>query len=224
MDDETRDHTALDDHARSVYLQEIIQQASAGVLAAQATFHSALGSQSAGALFHNARGVANASAMVSKLLWPSSPRRGEGEDAAQFQRRKALAQVRGPELRELLEVAEDSPLQNRRVRDAVEHFDERLDRRLSSPDRNIMRDSVGPPNMIHFAEATEPFYLNHYDPASTIFTILGDEVNLHEMHAHLSRLLEAAMGAMQDIEHRRYSFPTEGPRGSRFADSGTTPK
>lgn len=202
------DQTLFDDHAAAQYLREVIQQASAGLFAAQATYLAAIGSEAAGDLFFNARGVANAAAMVSKLLWPSVPwKRGSDEDLDQFERRKRLVVERGPALRQILEVPDESPLQNRAVRDAVEHFDERLDRRLSSPDRNIMLNNVGPASMIHFEGAREPFYLNLYDPETTNYTILGDTMNIREIEAALMALLQAALREQRAIEQRRYSSP-----------------
>lgn len=62
---------------------------------------------------------------VSRFLFP--PRNG------------ATAQKRGEDLRLELGIADESPLRDRDARNAVEHFDERLDRCLEKPDAGIMQ-------------------------------------------------------------------------------------
>lgn len=207
MENTSHDEPLFDDHAAEQYLRELVQQASAGILAAQATRLAATGAAVAavaGDVFVHARAVANAAAMISKVLWPGRMRRASGEDEQQFDRRKQLAEDRGPALRKVLGVSDDSPLKNRAVRDAIEHFDERLDRRLSSPDRNIVLNSQGPPNMIHMEGVTEPFYLHHYDPQTTEYTILGDSMSITEVEQALVHLLNAAMQEQAAIQQRRW--------------------
>lgn len=197
----------FDDHAAQQYLRELIQQAAAGIIAARGTRLAALGAEVAGDVFVNARAVANAAAMISKVLWPGQMRRAPDEEEELFVRRRRLAEVRGPALREMLGVDDESPLKNRAVRDAIEHFDERLDRRLSSPDRNIVINSMGPPNMIHMEGATEPFYLHHYDPQTTKYTILGDSMSIAVVEEALVNLFNAAMAQQGAIEQRRWGRP-----------------
>jgi len=76
----------FDDHAAEQYLRELVEQASAGIMAAQATRLAATGAAVAGDVFVNARAVANAAAMISKVLWPGQMRRASGEDEQQFDR------------------------------------------------------------------------------------------------------------------------------------------
>lgn len=204
---ENSDETRYDDHAAEQYLRELVQQASAGIMAAQATRMAALGAAVAGDVFVNARAVANAAAMISKVLWPGQMRKASSEDKQQFERRKQLSEVRGPALREALGVSNNSPLKNRAVRDAIEHFDERLDRRLSSPNRNIILNSLGPLNMIHIEGETEPFYLHHYDPETTKYTILGDSMSIAEVENAFIHLFNAAMQEQAIIQRRKWGPP-----------------
>lgn len=207
METNSHDEPVFDDHAAEQYLRELVQQASVGIMAAQATRLAATGAAVAGDVFVNARAVANAAAMISKVLWPGQMRRASGEDEQQFDRRKQLAENRGPALRKVLGVSDDSPLKNRAVRDAIEHFDERLDRRLSSPDRNIVLNSLGPPNMVHMEGVTEPFYLHHYDPQTTEYTILGDSMSVAEVEKALVHLFNAALQEQAAIQQRRWGHP-----------------
>lgn len=62
---------------------------------------------------------------VSKFLFPVNQGR--------------IAQARGEALRKELGILDTSPLKNRDARNAVEHFDERLDRCLESPQAGILQ-------------------------------------------------------------------------------------
>lgn len=205
----TADEGPYDDHAAEQYLRELVQQASTGIMAAQATRMAALGAAVAGDVFLNARAVANAAAMISKILWPGQMRKARDEDGQQFERRRQLAEIRGPALREALGVSNESPLKNRAVRDAIEHFDERLDRRLSSPNRNIILNSLGPPNMFHVEGEPDPFYLHHYDPQTTNYTILGDSMCIAEVENALVHLFNAVMQEQSAIQRRRWGPPPD---------------
>jgi hypothetical protein len=56
------------------------------------------------------------SAALSRFFWPS--------------RDRGVAKARALRLRQAFNLDDNSPLKNRRLRDALEHFDERLDRYL----------------------------------------------------------------------------------------------
>ncbi len=73
-----------------------------------------------------------AAALVSRILDGS---RVHGGQAA-----RRHAKKRGAELRALLEVEEDSPLLERRLRDHLEHLDERLDRLALDEQRTVYVD------------------------------------------------------------------------------------
>jgi hypothetical protein len=70
--------------------------------------------------------VALAVAQISKMLWPTSPR---GKVAVQASR-----VARGERLRALLGIHGENPLESRKCRDHLEHFDERVDAWLG-PDK-----------------------------------------------------------------------------------------
>jgi len=100
----------------------------------------------------SAQALLGAAAMLSKLLWPTpggvdshgrplSP--GAAEDGAQ-------ARARGRELRRALDnLKAPSPLETRRVRNAFEHFAERLDKYLYDSrggQRLVVDRNIGPAN------------------------------------------------------------------------------
>lgn len=192
----------FDDHAAYQYLDELIAQSSTGVQAALATKLAALGRGAISEVFSNAQSVANAAAMIAKILWPRV-QKTSGETDEEWVRRKALAGMRGPALRKMLDLAGSSPLQNKDVRNAIEHFDERLDRRLASRDRNIVMFTMGPPNAVVFEGADKPLYLHHYDPATSIYTVLESQLNISEVEREMIKVLNGALKAKAEIEMRR---------------------
>ena len=67
---------------------------------------------------HEALGHA---ASLSRFFWPSGAR------ASRSAALKRLKEARAAKLRAAFEVSDESPLRSRKLRDALEHFDERLD-------------------------------------------------------------------------------------------------
>ncbi|MCW8908186.1 MAG: hypothetical protein OQL28_13115 [Sedimenticola sp.] len=61
------------------------------------------------------------SAMISKLLFPVSKKRGESDDDSEKRKQ------RGIEVREYLGVDDDHSIKNRAARNALEHLDEKID-------------------------------------------------------------------------------------------------
>lgn len=73
---------------------------------------------------------------ISRFLWPSPTKDKEMSESHK---------IRGETLRKVLDVNDNSPLKNRGLRNAIEHFDERLDKYLSSEiTGNIFPEYVGP--------------------------------------------------------------------------------
>jgi hypothetical protein len=124
-------------------------------------------------------------ANISKLLWGS---RGEGST----ERQKARAP-----LRELLEVEQDSPLYDLRLRNDFEHFDERLERWLSKATgqqvpyvgRNIWH---APEGVTMIAGEAEHRRFGHYDPVTATVSFWTHSVDLRSLIAEVDRILPLA--------------------------------
>ncbi len=69
---------------------------------------------------------------ISKILWPIE--RSMGKKLIELRR------ARGNELRQALNVKDDSPLKNRELRDIFEHFDERMDEWFQKTERRGFSD------------------------------------------------------------------------------------
>lgn len=114
-------------------------------------------------------------AALSRYFWPAS--------------KKSLHVARAKKLRDSLELDESSPLADRGLRNALEHFDERLDIFL-------LQDLVGymfPGPLIGDASLNDDA-LGHIfrlvDPASQIFVLLGEIYEFGPMRIAVDDVLE----------------------------------
>lgn len=108
---------------RWVYLEEVRNQASMADLGRQdinAQLSAEHGERAMDRLFLGVQTLVNAAAMISKLLWPTG--KALDEDYGH------LTQHRAAYLRSSLQVNDHSPLRTRAIRNALEHFDERMDK------------------------------------------------------------------------------------------------
>jgi hypothetical protein len=105
-------------------------------------------------------------AALSRFFWPV--------------RKSALTQARGKRLRERFGIKEDSPLQSRELRNALEHFDERLDEFL-------VEDHFGyffPGPIVDDASLSEETIGHIFrlvDPTTSQFVLLGEAYSFGEL-------------------------------------------
>ena len=119
------------------------------------------------------------SASLSRFFWPS-PRDRTG-----------VAIARGGKLRSTFGLKDDSPLQNRGLRDALEHFDERLDEFL-------LEEHVGnffPTPVIADASLTDAHLLHVFrlvDPKKEIFVLFGKPYKFGPLRKEVEVVLKSA--------------------------------
>jgi hypothetical protein len=142
-------------------------------------------------IFLAVQGVLTSAALISKLLWMSQPQRREGctcppeeADDARF----AQAKRRCKALRKALGIANEMPELNRRVRNSLEHYDDRMDRWLAADDATIYATGVGPPDSV--GDGTQGF-MRGFDPPTMTASVRGDSISLPEL-----------MGAVEDLSSR----------------------
>lgn len=116
-----------------------------------------------------AQSILRNGALISKYLWPI---------------KKLPYTQRGEKLREALNIQEPNPLQNKNVRNSLEHFDEKLDDYLAKPIAgNIVPSYVGKrptENIYHFFTA--------YFIDEMIFSVLGEEILIDPVINELIRI------------------------------------
>jgi len=99
---------------------------------------------------------------------------------------------RGRQLRKAFKVADDSPLQNRALRNAIEHLDERIDDWFhDSVTRHLGDRCIG---RIEAFPMSASEMLRHYDPTTNIVSVAGEQLDLNallaEIRAIVSRIEE----------------------------------
>jgi hypothetical protein len=175
----------MDTWITGVYMRELVNQAEAASLASEA-FNSSLQSSEAGGIgraFAAVQSLLAAGAMVSKMLWPTpSKLRVDGsalDEREEEQRQNTLA--RGRTLRSELAIKRCPPLETRKVRNALEHFDDRLDRYFEDGHRMVVDRNIGPKGQMVVIGGTPALHLRLIDPAAGTMSVLEEELHLQEL-------------------------------------------
>jgi hypothetical protein len=147
----------LDSRLAKLLEEEVERQCRFGLMAAD-DLQSALAAGESDNLRYAVQALLIAAGNVSKVLWPVKP----------------ASSARGEHLRRTLEVADDSPLANRDLRNHFEHFDERLeDWATSSARHNFVDSCIGNlKKMMGGVDATD--CLRNLDPATMCLTFGGE--------------------------------------------------
>ena len=91
----------------------------------------------------------------------------------------------------ILGVDRSSAIHNKKFRNRLEHYDNELrkwirERGLNAP---IGTYNIGPKSMVQMPNFV---YVSHYDPSSTTFTFVDEDLDLSELHAEVGRIRETA--------------------------------
>jgi hypothetical protein len=129
---------------------------------------------------------------ISKLLWPSPPRRGK----------QRIIPNRGEWLRESLDVPEDSCLHSRRLRNHFEHFDERLE---EWADPKKLAHSMIDSNLVYsdlfgedlFGEGKPNNVFRNYDPERKIAIFQKERYELRPILHEVEKLWQRASAEMK---------------------------
>jgi len=128
---------------------------------------------------------------VSKLFWPATPQRRSNESDTDFHSRCATMPkiARATELRNLLGLPEDGhALKSRKLRDHLEHFDERLDHwQTNSAKKNYFHDSIG--SREHLAGFEDVDIMRWFDPAKKRMLFRGESFDIQELVNGISDVL-----------------------------------
>lgn len=112
---------------------------------------------------------------ISKVFWPT---RGAKADTV----------ARCAHLRQEYGLGDGSMLQSRNARDAMEHFDERIDRWYrTSVRRNFADRIIASPEMIVGIDPED--YARHYDPAAHVITVSGAALEFQRVVGEVDALI-----------------------------------
>ena len=125
-------------------------------------------------LFDHLHNIALQAASVSRYLWPSKPGKSN------------VYEKRGVKLREALVISDESPLKNRKLRNQMEHFDERLDAYLT---QDIVGEFIPsyvdfePLEVEHPVHIFKAFYINNRE-----FVLLGETHQMQHLCKEIMRV------------------------------------
>ncbi len=181
----------MDEFIESVYLRELVQQCQYAIAAVQ-KLNEALANHNPSEFFREASDFLHHSSAVSRILWPPG---------SSDHRKKKRAKQRGDYLRTRLSVSENHTLQNRKLRDHFEHFDERLDDWAeTSPNKNIVDNMIGPRNIIGGDAIKDEDIMRMYDPTSKDIVFRGEKFNIQTLVDGVIDVRTKAAVRLQEIE------------------------
>jgi len=195
----------MDTHVKNIYFREIEVQSSFALNAiramnnalsrldkAHAEHDNELADKLHQEIFRTLHSFLTHISNVSRLLWPAYPRKIKGETRKQHQDRcqKIFKIARGLELRAALNLSgEDHILKSRKLRDHLEHFDERLDEwQRTSSSRNYVQDIIGPKGAIVGIEPTD--MMRWFDPQAKAIYFRGEDYDLQKLVDGVSEVYE----------------------------------
>jgi hypothetical protein len=201
----------MDEFAQSIYLREVIGQAKLALYAAaqvSATL-TALNSNAkipqerlVGETFRGLHSFLTHASNVSRLLWPTDPRKCKGETTDDYNTRRSDVEARGRLLRGMLCIPDSGhPLEDRPLRDHLEHFDERLDEWQSRVGRKGFMDwHIGPTNIVSGMPVKDQ--LRAFNPATATFTFRDEAFNLQLLVDALDQLVPIAEAEAENARRR----------------------
>ena len=137
--------------------------------------------------WYNAQNLIVYSGNISKILW-GIYKKGEA-----YQNINRLRRAERKELRNKLNVNEQSVLKNRFLRNALEHIDEKLEDFTENDQFSVLNKNIGPVrNMIQYGDEiydiSKEKNLRHYDQNKKIFYFYGEHVNLEKLYKDIKAL------------------------------------
>ena len=119
---------------------------------------------------------------------------------------RRLNQTRCVHMRTAFGVGAASLLGDRKVRNALEHFDERVDNWAATSQRHNFADrNVFAPGAIAGLDPSD--FARNYDPTTTVISVFGESVDLKAVIAEVQAIVGRVQGAQRQRHASRY-----GPR------------
>jgi len=205
----------MDDFLKGVYVSEVKKQCEFGLAAVKYLNHALQQLQNRelardesqfyhSEVFRQIHSLLTHASNISRMFWPPSPKQKQNETDQDFEDRllKIDKVVRGRVLKVEYGLDDSNPLKNRTLRDHLEHYDERLDHwRNNSVNRNIVSDTIGPPNAIVGPAETD--MMRWFDPTRNVFKFRGEEYDLQGIAASIDQLLPISRKLEEDLWNRR---------------------
>jgi hypothetical protein len=169
------DLLALDPRLQYIFESEVLQQWTFTIRSVT-VMNDALQRADLDAFWFAMDATLGALANISKVFFPPSTR--------------SQAKRRGRQMRETFGVQDNSLLKERALRDAFEHFDERIDQWFQhNRDRAFADRNVAPAGAIAVGLGPMDF-MRHFDPTTNVVSVLGDSLDLQALVQEVETLVE----------------------------------
>ena len=192
----------MDDRLRDVFLSELKKQCEFAMSGASQINNALIGTRKVGnspeeaKLCHNEvfRGLHSFlthSSNISRILWPPLPQKRKKETNSDFKKRcQKLPRVdRSKTIKKFLDFDDGHVLKERRLRDHLEHYDERLDDwGENSEHRNIVTDMIGDPGAI--VGIDERDRMRTFNPNGAKYIFRGEEFDVQTIASAVDELLK----------------------------------
>ncbi|MEE9384559.1 MAG: hypothetical protein V3V08_14235 [Nannocystaceae bacterium] len=177
----------MEAHVEHAYVSEIVNQCE-GAIAAVERMNTALASKErAVVFFQHAQAFILHAGAVSRVFWPPRIR-----NAARWK----TARSRGEHFRHQFGISSPHILEDRSLRNHIEHFDERLDEWASSlTSRGILVDLNLMP-LAAIGGISPKNIFRQYDPQAKIFYFQGKAFDIQPMAAAISEVLKLAVNRL----------------------------
>ena len=103
-------------------------------------------------------------------------------------------------------VSKNSDIHNRKFRNHLEHYDERLKKwiRNKGINANIGTYNIGPKSMFQIQDM---IFVSHYDPTNSTFTFVNEDFDLSVLYSEVTRIQCLADNWVKKVESRVINPP-----------------
>jgi hypothetical protein len=144
----------------------------------------------------------NSSANIAKIFWPSFPKCIKDEEREKYK----TFQNRGKYLRNLLGIENTSPINNRKLRNNLEHFDERLHEWFDkSVTKNYSARNIGL-NVQANKNNDDKMDMGNYEPQHQIVTFWNDKFEILPLIQEIRKLLSTTETKISEKWHFEFRF------------------
>ena len=181
----------MDERVMKVFMMELVNLGKAMALSAD-QYNLALQGRDTTQAFLAAQSIVTTGALVSKIL------------SAREKQQHTPAMQRCTELNNALGFYGELPqaIRNRKVRNSMEHFDERLDSFFGeNPNANFFDRNIGPRNSMIIINGEVPRHMRFLDNTTHTLSVLEDEISLQEV---ANAVLDIARRAQQWLVNHEF--------------------
>jgi len=147
--------------------------------------------------FREAQALLNQTGAISRVLWPPKIQDAEND---------ARAQARGQHLRTVLGIKEPHAVQDRSLRNHLEHLDERLDDWAERSKNRVIADLlIGPLDMIGGNVFKPEDIFRHYDPSRRVLIFRGESFCIQHLVEGVAQIADAVQKRLAALKFSKGS-------------------